>query len=71
MAYPSLSIGPLRLSDPVLAAPIAGFTDLVVCLKSHSRWASVHHGWLRSRNPSPKPRHLDAYERWIGAVHRT
>ncbi len=29
MAYPSLSIGSLRLSDPVLAAPIAGFTDLV------------------------------------------
>lgn len=46
----------------------AGFTDLVLCLRSHSKWASKAYNKLRSANPTPKPEHLAAYRKWIAAV---
>jgi hypothetical protein len=42
----------------------AGFTDLVLALKSHSAWASKD----GLDNPSPKPEHLNAYAAWVKAV---
>ena len=41
-----------------LEAAIKVFTDLVICLRSNSRWASRHYGRLGSRDPSPRPEFL-------------
>ncbi len=46
----------------------AGFTDLVICLRSHSPWASRAYSKLRSANPTPKPEFAQAYRDWISAV---
>lgn len=41
----------------------AGFTDLVVALKSRSKWASK--GLF---NPTPKKEFVDAYKKWVNSV---
>ena len=57
-----------RLDAFVAAFQREGFADLVVCLKSHSSWASKQSSRLVTTNPTPKPAFVDDYERWIGAV---
>ncbi len=42
----------------------AGFKELVLVLKSHSRWASINY----LLNPTPHPQFMDAYAAWVRAV---
>ena len=42
----------------------AGFTQLVVGLKSQSHWASVDY----STDPTPKPEYRSAYQKWVGSI---
>jgi hypothetical protein len=42
----------------------AGFKELVLVLKSHSRWASINY----LLNPVPHPQLMDAYANWVRAV---
>lgn len=42
----------------------AGFSDIVLSLKSQSNWASVN----STTNFAPKPKYIGHYERWISAV---
>src|ERR1051326_4519209 len=42
----------------------AGFTDLVIVLKSQSRWASINY----LLNPAPRPQFLAEYENWVRAA---
>lgn len=42
----------------------AGFTELVLTLKSRSRWASKDY----LTNYRPKDKYLDLYEAWVGGV---
>lgn len=46
----------------------AGFTDVTVCLKSHSAWASRLRLFQFTLNPLPKPQYWDLYEAWVRAV---
>lgn len=39
----------------------AGFTEIVLALRSRNRWASKDY----DRNPTPKPEHVGAYEAWV------
>lgn len=45
-----------------------GFTELTLCLKPHSRWASVDVGRLRSTNASPRPEYRGLFRHWVRAV---
>lgn len=50
-----------------------GFTELTVCLKPNSRWASVDVGTLLKKNlggtnASPKPQFMPNFENWIRQV---
>src|SRR5262245_47606412 len=42
----------------------AGFKELVLVLKSHSRWASINY----LLNPVPHPQLMEAYAAWVSAV---
>ena len=42
----------------------AGFTHLVVGLKSQSHWASVDY----NSNPTPKPQYEGAFQKWVGSI---
>ena len=63
MAAPTLQIGPLRLDSPVVAAPIAGFTDAIFrgVVRSHGGCGLIYTemvsagGWVQGRIP---PRRL-------------
>jgi len=52
----------------VKAYQAQGVNELVMALKSHSPWASVHVGWFGKQNPTPKPQFRKAYKEWVGAV---
>jgi hypothetical protein len=46
-----------------------GFTELTLCLKPHSAWASVHvPKFGKYTNPSPKPEYRELFAKWISAV---
>ena len=57
-----------RLDSFVREFQAAGFADVVICLRSRSRWASKKYALLGNQNISPKPEHLEAYGQWIGAI---
>ena len=42
----------------------AGFTQLVIGLKSQSHWASVDF----AANPTPKPEYQSAYQKWVSSI---
>jgi len=65
---PNAPIDFTRLDNFVREMQRAGMTDLVICLRSNSRWASRQHRLIGSSDPTPKPEHLAAYEAWVGAV---
>ncbi|MFQ5652152.1 MAG: hypothetical protein ACE5IY_19660 [bacterium] len=65
---PNARINFSRLDNFVREFQAAGFTDLVVCLKSHSKWASVQHAKLKSTNPTPKPQFMAKYAKWVSAI---
>lgn len=46
----------------------AGFTELTVSLKPHSRWASKDVRLLTSTDASPKPQYRELFQAWVGAV---
>ncbi len=57
-----------RLDNFIREFQSAGFGELVLCLRSHSPWASKQYRKLGSPRPDPKPGHLAAYGRWIADV---
>ena len=46
----------------------AGVAELIMALKSHSKWGSVKVGLFGKQNPTPKPQHRDAYRQWVSAI---
>jgi hypothetical protein len=46
----------------------AGFTELTISLKGHSRWGSVDIRLLGGKNASPKPQYREHYQNWVQAV---
>lgn len=42
----------------------AGVRDVMLGLRSRSKWASKSYHF----NPTPKPQHVDDYRKWIGAI---
>ena len=66
---PNARINFSRLDNFIREFQAKAFTDLVVTLKSHSKWASIQHAKLKSTNPTPpKPQYLDEYANWISAI---
>jgi hypothetical protein len=63
-AAPGAPIDFSRMDRFVSEYQKAGFTDLVLVLKSTSRWASKNY----LLNLAPKPLFLDAYEAWVREV---
>ncbi|MBI4673136.1 MAG: hypothetical protein HY741_15895 [Chloroflexi bacterium] len=57
-----------RLDSFVREFQNAGFTEFLVALKPHNPWAAREYGKLFSRNPSPEPEYMDAFEAWIQQV---
>ncbi|MFQ5709820.1 MAG: hypothetical protein ACE5HO_20390 [bacterium] len=57
-----------RLDNYVREFQKAGFSEIVVCLKSHSKWASRQHSLLKSTDPTPKQQFMDDYARWITEI---
>jgi hypothetical protein len=57
-----------RLDAFVREFQSAGFRDLVICLRSRSRWASRKFALIGAQDIAPKPEFLAAYARWIGAI---
>lgn len=57
-----------RLDSFVREFQAAGFTELVLALRSSSAWASKSAAGLFVTNPVPKPEYMDAYEAWVFAV---
>lgn len=57
-----------RVDGFVREFQVAGFRDLVVCLRSKSKWASKKYALIGVQNISPKLEFLDDYGRWIGAI---
>ena len=45
-----------------------GFTELTLCLKSYSKWASKQTGLFKKPNFVPKPQYQKLYEQWIQSV---
>lgn len=45
-----------------------GFTELTVCLKSKSKWASKETRLFKKTNFAPKPQYINLYEKWIYSV---
>ncbi len=46
----------------------AGFTELTIALKSHSKWVSKNVGLFWTNNPVPKKKFKKLYSKWIYAV---
>lgn len=65
---PNAPIDFTRLDNFVREMQRAGMTDLVICLRSNSRWASRQHRLIGSSDPTPKPEHVAAYEAWVSAI---
>jgi tRNA-dihydrouridine synthase B len=74
MSYPSLSIGSLRLSAPVLSAPIAGFTDRIFraivrefggCGLIYTEMVSAG-GWIDGRIPPERLQGVPSEPRPLG-----
>lgn len=58
-----------RLDAFVRAFQTAGFRELQICLGTYSEWGSrAHSGRLRAVIPVPRPEHMDAFARWVGAL---
>jgi len=57
-----------QLDNFVSAFQGAGFSELILALKSNSAWASRAYGPLVHPDPAPKPEFVDDYEAWISAV---
>lgn len=57
-----------RLDNYVREFQKQGFTDLVICLKPHSKWGSKSLGFFAKKNASPKPQYVGLFEKWIAAV---
>ncbi len=57
-----------RLDGFVREFQAAGVEDVVICLRSRSKWASKKYALIGNQNISPKPEFLDAYGQWIAAV---
>src|SRR3990172_6404946 len=56
-----------QLDNFVSAFQGAGFSELILALKSNSAWASRAYGQLVHPDPAPKPEFVDDYEAWISA----
>lgn len=66
---PGAAIDFERLDAFVSSFQAAGFRELMVCLDSTSAWASpAAWGRLDPPSPAPRPEHLPAFERWVGAI---
>lgn len=65
---PDAAIDYMRVDTFVREFQAAGFSELVVTLKSHSSWASIDHQRLRSVNAAPKPEYLDLYAYWVQSI---
>ncbi len=61
---PGLPIDFSKMDRFVLEYQAAGFSDLVLVLRSKSRWASINY----VLNPAPKPQFLNDYEAWVRAI---
>lgn len=61
---PSAAIDFSKLDQFVREYQQAGFTDLVIALKSQSNWASIS----SATNFVPKPEYLGLYENWIRSI---
>ena len=46
----------------------AGFTELTIALKSHSKWADKDGNKFKSTNPTPKKKYESLYRKWIHDV---
>lgn len=57
-----------RLDNFVRQFQAAGFTELILALKSHNPWASKTYGLFVQANDAPKPEYMDDYENWIFTV---
>ena len=65
---PEAPIDFAALDSFVHAFQAAGFTELILALKSHSPWASQGYGLLGASNPAPKAEYIDDYEAWVRAI---
>ena len=46
----------------------AGFSELTVALKSHSKWADKDGNKFKSTNPTPKKQYENLYRKWIHTI---
>jgi hypothetical protein len=67
-AGPNAAINFARLDSFVREFQAVGVGELVICLRSASRWGSRHAPRTNYTNLTPKPQYVGHYQRWIGAV---